>query len=52
VKPDRFDVSGGLALAFRYGESALTVQYAHSEEGGHLYIGTGSVFGQKPRRQR
>lgn len=52
VKHDRFDVSGGLALAVLYKESALTIQYAHSEEGGHLYIGTGSVFGQTPRRQR
>ncbi len=52
VKPDRFDVSGGFALAVRYRESTLTIQYAHSEEGGHLYIGTGSVFGQTPRRQR
>ena len=49
---ERFAWSGGFALAVRFHENALTLQYAHSKEGGHLYIGTGSVFGQKPRRQR
>jgi len=52
VKTDGFDVSVGLALAVRCEGAPLTIQYARSEEGGHLYIGTGSVFGQKPRRQR
>ena len=52
VRPDRLEVSAGVALAVRANGAPLTIQYARSEEGGHVYIGTGSVFGQKPRRQR
>ena len=46
------EVCGGVAAAVRVGESGFTVQYARSEEGGHLYLGTCAVFGQDPRRRR
>lgn len=49
---ERLEVSGGVALALRFGEGSVTLQYARSEEGGHFYLGTGTVFGMDPRRRR
>jgi hypothetical protein len=52
IRPGDLEFSGGMALALRYQDNALTIQYALSEEGGHVYVGTSSVFGLKPRRER
>ncbi len=51
-RADDLSVSGGAALAVDYKGMRMAIQYARSEEGGHLYVGTGSVFGLDPRRRR